>query len=72
MTFFSAIIVLVFFLFNVISSNLYVYPRLCRFSTTPVRVTFVATFALSFSLLQLCLWEINASLEDQYDAGFQS
>ena len=59
----STVIIVCLFLVNLIVSNGYLYSRLCQPSTILVRVVFVATFGLSASLLQLCLWEINGSLE---------
>jgi len=59
----STLLIAALFLLNIGFSNGYLYARLCRPSTLLVRSVFVATFGLSASLLQLCLWEINGSLD---------
>jgi hypothetical protein len=51
---------------NIAISNGYMYSRICRPSTVLVRGVFVATFGLSASLLELCLWEINGSLQNEF------
>lgn len=63
---FSTFVIVGCFLANVGVSNGYLYSRLCQESTLLVRAVFVGTFALSGSLLQLCLWEINGSLQNEY------
>jgi hypothetical protein len=62
----STVVIVCLFLANLVVSNGYFYSRLCQPSTILVRAVFVATFGLSASLLQLCLWEINGSLEREY------
>jgi len=59
----STLLITLLFLLNIGFSNGYLYTRLCRPSTILVRSVFVFTFSLSASLLQLCLWEINGSLD---------
>jgi hypothetical protein len=54
------------FALNVFVSNSYLYKRVCRTSTSVVRAVFVVSFALSASLFELCLWEINDSLDREY------
>jgi hypothetical protein len=63
---FSGIVIAGCVVGNIAFSNGYLFSRLCQSSTTLVRCVFVATFALSASLLQLCLWEIHGSLHDEY------
>jgi hypothetical protein len=55
-----------FFFLNVLVSNSFLFPRLCRPSTLLVRSVFVTTLGLSASLLQLCAWEISGTLENEY------
>ena len=62
----SALVIDGFFFVNILISNTVLFPRLCRPSTFLVRAVFVATFGLSASLLQLCLWEITGTLEKTY------
>ena len=62
----SSFIIFASFAGNIAISNGYLYSRLCRPSTAVVRSVFVATFGLSASLLELCLWEINGSLQNEY------
>jgi len=59
----SILLITSLFLLNIGFSNSYLYTRLCRPSTLVIRSVFVTTFGLSLSLLQLCLWEINGSLD---------
>ena len=65
-TAFSVIIIIFSFIANVAVSNGYLYNRLCRPSPPLVRAVFAATFGISASLLQLCLWEIHGSLQNEY------
>jgi hypothetical protein len=62
---FSIVIIGVCVAGNILFSNGYLFSRLCQPSTTLVRGVFVATFTLSASLLQLCLWEIQGSLQNE-------
>ena len=66
---FSIFIICLSFIANIAVSNGYLYARICRQSTVLVRGVFVGTFGLSASLLELCLWEINGSLQNEYNAG---
>jgi hypothetical protein len=63
---FSILIICFSFILNIAVSNGYLYSRICRPSTILVRSVFVATFGLSASLLELCLWEINGSLQNEF------
>jgi hypothetical protein len=62
----SNLIIISSFAINIGISDWYLFSRLCRPSTALVRAVFVATFGLSGSLLELCLWEINGTLQNEY------
>ena len=62
----SNLIIIFSFATNIGISNGYLYSRLCRPSTGLIRTVFVATFGLSASLLELCIWEINGFLQKEY------
>ena len=62
----SNLVIIFSFAINVAISDWWLYSRLCRPSTVLVRAVFVSTFGLSASLLELCLWEINGTLQREY------